>query len=360
VVAPLNRLDGTAWTGTPVTFSATAEGTPPLVYQWRKDGTNIAVTTNIWTLASPVIADSGTYELVVSNGGGSVTSAPVGLIVSSARLFANEHFNQSTNDPGVIGQVPGWHVLALNLTNSTVTDYTFEPNPPFNQNFPNLSRGTGADGTIGYMVMGQGDTVNPVLAWMDTPAALQGGIITNVLFYTRNSFSSSSLRVAVLIGGQWYVSSMQFQDFGGGINWMPQNFIFTRDAGSWQLLDDETLTLGDFTLAPLPDQPVTGIGLFADTFGVATARLRVDEFQVDGFSSVATAPAIHPVFVSGPNLVLRTSTETGHSYVLESTPTLQPPAWTAISTNAGTGGIITNLVPIQSVNGREFFRYRVQ
>ena len=141
VVGPLNRLDNTAWTGTPVTFSATASGTPPLSYQWRKDGINIAATTNVWTLASPAVSDSGNYDLVVSNGGGSVTSAVVALTVSPAKLFINQHFNQSTNDPGVIGQTPGWHVLALNLTNATVTDYTFAPNPPLSLNFPNLSRG---------------------------------------------------------------------------------------------------------------------------------------------------------------------------------------------------------------------------
>ena len=360
VVSPLNWLDGTAWTGVPVTFSATASGTPPLMYQWRKDGVNIGVTTNVWTLANPTVSDSGDYDLVVSNGGGSVTSSVVALTVRAARLLVDQQFNQSTNDPGVISQAPGWHALGLNLTNSTVEDYTFEPNPPLNANFPNLSRGTGADGTIGYMVMGQGDTVNPVLAWMETPPALQSGYITNVQFFTRNSFFSSTLQVAVQISGQWYVSTTVIQDFGGGFSWMPQSFTFTPDAGMWQRLDTNTLMLGDFTSEPLPNQPVTGIGLYADTLGVTGARMRIDGFQVDGFSSMATAPVIHPVHVSGGNLVLRTDTESGHQYVLESTLNLQTPAWTAIATNSGTGGIITNLVPVKPVNTSEFFRYRIE
>ncbi|HYG24310.1 MAG TPA: immunoglobulin domain-containing protein [Verrucomicrobiae bacterium] len=360
LVSPLNRVDNTAWTGTPVTFSATAAGTPPLSYQWRKDGVAIAVTTNVWTLVNPTTSDSGEYDLVVSNPGGSVTSSVVNLTVSSARLFVDQQFNQSTNDPGVIGQVPGWHVLALNLTNLTVTDYTFEPNPPASLNFPNLSRGPGADGAIGYMVMGQGDTVNPVLAWMETPPQLQSGFITNVQFHTRNSFSSSTLQVAVQIGGQWYVSTTSMQDFGGGLVWMPQNFVFTSDAGAWQALDITTLALGDFTVEPLPNQPVTGIGLFGNMYGVATARLRVDGFQVDGFTSLATSPSIQRVYVSGGNLVLRTGTESGRNYVLEATPNLQTPGWTAIATNAGTGGTITNLVPVKPASASEFFRYRIQ
>ena len=141
---------------------------------------------------------------------------------------------------------------------------------------------------------------------------------------------------------------------------MPQNFVFTSDAGAWQALDITTLALGDFTVEPLPNQPVTGIGLFGNMYGVATARLRVDGFQVDGFTSLATSPSIQRVYVSGGNLVLRTGTESGRNYVLEATPNLQTPGWTAIATNAGTGGTITNLVPVKPASASEFFRYRIQ
>lgn len=359
-VSPVSQLDGTAWSGEALTFQVSATGTPPLTYQWRKDGAAIAATSDIWTMANPAAGDSGDYDVVVSNAGGSVTSVVVTVTVSPARLLINQSFNQSTNDPGIIGQAPGWHALAVNLTNGLVTDFSFIPDPPASLNFPNLSQSGGAGGTPGYVVMGQGDTVNPVLVWMDTPQSLQGGRITNVLFYTRNSFFSSTLQVAVQLAAQWYVSTTPIQDIGGGINWTPQSFVFTPDAGLWQTLDLATLVPGALTSEALPEAPVTGIGLYGEMFGVTTARLRVDEFQVDGHAVILPQPTIAPVYLNGSGeLVVRTATETGWQYVLESAGNLQSPiTWTGIATNAGTGGVITNLVSPSS--DREFFRYRLQ
>jgi hypothetical protein len=364
-VAPTNRLDGSAWTGTPLTFQATASGSTPLTYLWRKDGTVIATgNASSFTLASPGVADSGNYDVVVTNSSGiSVTSAVVNVTVSPAKLLVNQHFNGSTNDPGVIGQIPGWHALAFDVTNGAVGDFTFTPNPPINLNYPNLSLGAGADGSVGYLVMGQGDTVNPVLVWMDTPPSVQQGFITNVLFSSRNAYPSSTMQVAVQIGEQWYVSATQLIDTTlGAVPWAAQNFVFTPDAGAWQALDASTLTLGDFTSSPLPAQPITGIGVYGLTYGLPSARIRIDEFMVDGYSSLAPQPTIQPVYQDGSgNLVLRAATVSGSTYILEATPSLQAPViWTPILTNASAGGVLTNTVPITTTPATRFFRYRVQ
>lgn len=364
-VAPTNRVDGTAWTGTPLTFQATASGSVPLTYLWRKNGNIISAGgSSSFNIASPVVADSGNYDVVVTNSSGiSATSVVVSVTVSPAKILVNQHFSLSTNDPGVIGQMPGWHALAYDLTNSVVTDYTFTPNPPLSINHPNLSRGAGSDGSLGYVVLGQGDAVEPVLVWMDTPASVQSGSITNVLFSSRNALPSSTMQVAVQIGGQWYVSTTQLIDTTLGVvgTWAVQNFMFTRDAGAWQELDIATLALGNATVAPLPAQPITGIGVYGMTHGVTTARIRIDEFMVDGFSSAAPQPTIQPVYQDGSgNLVVRTATVSGSSYVLEATPSLQSPiTWTPVLTNAGTGGVLTNLVPT-TTPASQFFRYRVQ
>lgn len=61
--------------GSTVLFSVTATGTPPLRYQWQFNGTNILGATNaILTLTNVQSANSGNYAVIVSNGGGSVTS----------------------------------------------------------------------------------------------------------------------------------------------------------------------------------------------------------------------------------------------------------------------------------------------
>jgi hypothetical protein len=66
--------------GGSVSFTATAVGLPPLTYQWRKNGTNIAGATTT-TLSFPMLANStGVYTLVVSNS--------YGLAVSSKALLS--------------------------------------------------------------------------------------------------------------------------------------------------------------------------------------------------------------------------------------------------------------------------------
>ena len=79
----------TAAAGSDVAFSATASGTAPLAYQWRKDGANLlngvnvsGATSDTLTLSGVTLADAGTYTLIVSNPFGSATSSPATLTVT--------------------------------------------------------------------------------------------------------------------------------------------------------------------------------------------------------------------------------------------------------------------------------------
>ena len=59
-----------------------AIGAPPLTYQWRKNGTNIAgATTPVLSLTGIGSTDAGLYSAVVSNPSGSATSAIAALNV---------------------------------------------------------------------------------------------------------------------------------------------------------------------------------------------------------------------------------------------------------------------------------------
>ncbi len=70
--------------GTPVAFAVGASGTAPLSYQWYKGTTAITGATNAtFILASPQVADSGSYTVVVTNPVGSVTSAAAVLTVNA-------------------------------------------------------------------------------------------------------------------------------------------------------------------------------------------------------------------------------------------------------------------------------------
>ena len=71
--------------GFPASFQVTATGTPPLTYQWKKNNINIPnATQSVFSLASAKITDAGTYQVIVSNRAGSVTSNPVQLTIVSA------------------------------------------------------------------------------------------------------------------------------------------------------------------------------------------------------------------------------------------------------------------------------------
>lgn len=70
-------------------LDVTATGTPPLTYQWRKDGTNISGATNATYLINSVAAtDAGSYSVVVTNAYGTVTSSAGAVTVTSANIPA--------------------------------------------------------------------------------------------------------------------------------------------------------------------------------------------------------------------------------------------------------------------------------
>ena len=79
----------TVTAGQPATFSVTATGTAPLIYQWKKNGADIAsnAPSSTYTIAATSEADSGVYSVVVSNSTGTpVTSNHATLTVSTAAV----------------------------------------------------------------------------------------------------------------------------------------------------------------------------------------------------------------------------------------------------------------------------------
>lgn len=71
--------------GVPVTFKVLAGGRGPFAYSWRRDSKPIAgVNSATLVLAAAELTDAGEYSVVVTNAGGSVTSARVGLAIQPA------------------------------------------------------------------------------------------------------------------------------------------------------------------------------------------------------------------------------------------------------------------------------------
>ena len=71
--------------GANIMFTVIVSGTPPLNYQWRRNGEDIpAATLNGYSLGNVQVEDSGSYSVFVSNGAGGVNSSNAVLSVGIA------------------------------------------------------------------------------------------------------------------------------------------------------------------------------------------------------------------------------------------------------------------------------------
>jgi autotransporter-associated beta strand protein len=90
-------------------------------------------------------------------------------------------------------------------------------------------------------------------------------------------------------------------------------------------------------------------------------------FTGSGILNVAVGGTIPPPVIQSPifdgtgtNLLLSVDTVIGHQYVLLSATNLNPPVvWMQVTTNSGTGGTLTNVVPVQKNSHNAFYRYQV-
>jgi Divergent InlB B-repeat domain/Immunoglobulin domain len=77
----------TAPVGGSATFNVTAVGTPPLSYQWRRNGIAVGQNSPTLNLTGITTTDSGTYTVRVSNAAGAAPSELVTLTVNTAYVL---------------------------------------------------------------------------------------------------------------------------------------------------------------------------------------------------------------------------------------------------------------------------------
>ena len=135
---PQPPISQTGLAGGNVTFTAAAAGTPPLAYQWRTNGINLAngsgvsgATTNVLNLTGITPANSGNYTLVVTNAYGSITSSVATLTVVLPPTITASSISNRTSECGVNTNIfsitaAGTSPLSIqwNLDGSPVTDAT--------------------------------------------------------------------------------------------------------------------------------------------------------------------------------------------------------------------------------------------
>lgn len=103
----------TVTAGSPVQFTVTATGQSPLKYQWQRNGSAISgATTSTYSIAATVVGDNGsTFEVIVSNASGSVSSASALLTVNAASS-APSILTQPTSQTVSVGQTADFSVVA--------------------------------------------------------------------------------------------------------------------------------------------------------------------------------------------------------------------------------------------------------
>ena len=82
--------------GSGASFLVQAIGTPPLAYQWQFNGASLPAATNpVLALTSVQAAEVGSYQVIVANPGGSITSSPAALAIVPVAAWGWDEFGQT-------------------------------------------------------------------------------------------------------------------------------------------------------------------------------------------------------------------------------------------------------------------------
>ena len=131
ILEPTNQ---TLLAGSTALFTVTAAGPPPLTYQWRFDGTNLAgATASSLSISNVQSANGGNYSVVVANTFGSATSSNAVLTVHTPPFITGLHASTtvSQGSPASFTVTAGgdlplsyrWQLGGTNIPGATATAY---------------------------------------------------------------------------------------------------------------------------------------------------------------------------------------------------------------------------------------------
>jgi hypothetical protein len=114
-------------------FSVSATGTLPLTYQWYFNSTNLltgATGTNL-SVSHAQLTNAGSYSVVITNSGGSITSSPAALLVDSILVQPASQVVAPGSTVTFFVSASGtslqyqWHLNGTNITGAIAPSYSF-------------------------------------------------------------------------------------------------------------------------------------------------------------------------------------------------------------------------------------------
>lgn len=250
-VVVLGPITQSATDGDSVTLSVGATGTPPLAYQWMRNGAALAGATNpVLSLTNISVLNSGNYAAVVSNPAGAATSqVAVVTVLALAPFITVQPVSQVVDDGTDVS-------LSVTATGTGPLSYRWK------RNSANVAGGTNATLTLTNIAPGQaGNYVATV--------ANSAGTVTSVVAVI------SVQTVAPMI-----VQHPESQTVGDGSNvtfsvnvsgTRPMAYQWTHDGMDISNATDATLVLTNVTLSAAGNYTVVA----SNISGVATSLVAV-------------------------------------------------------------------------------------
>ena len=167
--------------GLTATFTVMAGGTPPFTYQWYRDGSAIPGANDAsYVIATAAGDDGATFSVSISNGAGTVRSAPVVLTVASAALQSISVTPSSSSIPkGATKQFSALGTYTDTSTHDLTTSVTWDSGTTAVATIAantGLALGTGTGST--QITAAQGKVVSTPVTLAVTAAVLRSIALT--------------------------------------------------------------------------------------------------------------------------------------------------------------------------------------
>jgi DNA/RNA endonuclease G (NUC1) len=327
---PLAQMVGV---GGNASFTVAATGTGPLSYQWRRDGTLLndggifgGTHTATLTVTNVTDAQSGAYDVVVTNAAASATSNPAALVVSSAPpSVIYWDFATAAPTSGIPAGVTGGTVTQGNNNGTTVLLSTTSASTPTTT----FSGGNNAGAAARIGTLNKNPAGSAYFEFTFTPDAGRQFAATALTFGARST-GTGPQAYSVFTSVDGYTTAIASGTLGADSTWRvittpfagvtsasgaPVTFRIYGHNGTgspgagtanWRI-DDVRLTAGLLALPPVPPSvtaPADQTATVGDTvqFTVAASGTAPFSYQwqfagvpITGNASAATATLILPV-----------------------------------------------------------------